>query len=449
MRYFKPIRFSIKLVFFISIFSVKIQAQQVITLEQALHSALKNNLLIKQAQLSVALSEENLSQTKHAQLPNLSAGINPSLNFGRGLDQNSFQITNQTSLFLNGSVSAGIDLFQGFAKINQIKQNKLLLDADKKNIEKVKNDLILQVVTAYLQVLYNVDLVEATKAQLNITQQSLKKEQELQRVGNKTLADLSQAKALAATAALNLTNAQNQLDISYLTLRQLMEMPSTAIFKVQAPLISKFANSVSVPDANQIYQNALNTYPDIILSGLRAKATKQAIEVAKGAYFPRLSLGLGMYSSYSYAYSAWLVQKSFSEQVNERFGQTLSLNFSVPLFNGFSAKHNIRKSKINYQNAENQVQIAKNNLSKIIFQAVADLKAAQSRYQSALNVFEAQKDAFNALEQRYFVGLANTLDYNTARTNRNKAEVDFIQSKYDLLFRSKVIDYYLGKEIGF
>ncbi|WP_240618533.1 TolC family protein [Pedobacter yonginense] len=426
-------------------------AQEVITIQQAVDNTLKNNLTIKQAQFSAALSEENLSQSKYALYPTLNGSISPNLTFGRGLDQTTFQVTNQTSLYTSGSLSTNVDVFQGFAKINQIRQNKTLLEAEKSNVEKVKNDLILQVVTAYLQVLYNTDLARASKDQLDISNKTLVRENALLDAGNKTLADISQAKSQVATAELNLTNAQNQLSVSYLTLGQLMELPPNQKFVVQAPIIDNIQVTPTTNNPDEIFDNAMKIFPDIKLANLRSLAAKQAIDVARGAYSPRISFGAGLSSSYSYQfnYAGLFAQQSFIDQVNQRFGQSIGMSIQIPIFNGFAARSGVRRAKITYNNTLTQEQLAKNNLNKVIFQATTDLKAAQSRYVSTQNAFNAQKDAFYVVEQRYNVGLVNSLDYSTAQTNRNKAEIDFIQAKYDLLFRAKVIDYYLGKQINF
>jgi len=428
-----------------------VSAQEVITIQQAVDNTLKNNLTIKQAQFSAAISDENLTQSKYALYPNLNASINPNLTFGRGLDQTTFQVTNQTSLYTSGNLSTNVDLFQGFAKINKIRQNKTLLEADKSNVDKVKNDLILNVVTAYLQVLYNTDLERASKEQLDIANKTLVRENALLDAGNKTLADVSQAKSQVATAELNLTNAQNALSISYLTLGQLMEMQPNQKFVVQAPLIDNVKAATSAANPEEIFNNALNIFPDIKLATLRSLAAKQAIDVAKGAYAPSLSLGAGLNTSYSYQfnYNGANPQSSFIDQIDQRLGQSIGMSLQIPIFNGFTARSSVRRAKITYQNTLTSEQLAKNNLNKVIFQATTDLKAAESRYGSTQNAFNAQKDAFYVVEQRYNVGLVNSLDYSTAQTNRNKAEIDFIQAKYDLLFRAKVIDYYLGKQITF
>ncbi len=152
--------------------------QEVITIEQAIEKTLANNLQVKQSQLSESLSDENLKQSKNALLPTLNGNGGYNINFGRSVDPSTNQFNSQKFSSFNGGISTGIDIFNGFQKINQIRQNKLLLDADKTNTEKVKNDLILQVVTSYLQILYNKDFLTAAEQQLAVAKQQLTREQE-------------------------------------------------------------------------------------------------------------------------------------------------------------------------------------------------------------------------------------------------------------------------------
>ncbi len=204
---------------FIAGFSQLGFAQEVITIQQAIDKTLTNNLQVKQSKLSESLSEENLKLSKFDLYPSLNSGINQNMNWGRNQSQSGlFENTQRYNLSAN--LSTGVDVFNGFAKVNQIRQNKILLDAGKTNTDKVKNDLILQVVTSYLQILYNKDFLKAAQDQLTVAKQLTNQQQQLLDEGNKTLADLSQAKSQVATAELNVTNAANALSISYLTLAQ-------------------------------------------------------------------------------------------------------------------------------------------------------------------------------------------------------------------------------------
>jgi len=429
-------------------FSQLSYAQEIITIQQAIDKTLTNNLQVKQSKLSESLSDENLKQSKLALYPSLNGGVNQNMNWGR--NQSASGLFENTQRYnLSTSLSSGVDVFNGFAKINQIKQNKVLLDAGKTNTEKVKNDLILQVITSYLQILYNKDFLKAAQDQLTVAKQLLNQQQQLLNEGNKTLADLSQAKSQAATAELNVTNAANALSISYLTLAQLMDVPSSTVYDVQLPVINSFTNPSKQINPEEIYHSALSTFPDVKLAALNTAASKIGVDVAKGNLYPRLSLNGSYGTSYFYSYNSLVPNKTLSSQFKNNLGKGVGLNLQIPIFNGLQARSSVTRAKINLMQTETQEQLAKNNLSKIIYQAVADLKAAESRYASTSNAFLAQKDAYYVIEERYNVGLVNSLDYSTAQTNRNKAEIDMIQAKYDLLFRAKVIDYYLGKQISF
>jgi len=457
-------------------FVTKSSAQEVITIQQAVERTLQNNLQIKQSSLNESLSEENLRQAKNDILPTLNGNASLNKNFGRSLDPSTYQFISQQFTSFNGNINIGFDLFAGFQKINQIKQNRILLYADQTATEKMKNDLILQVVTSYMQILYNRDLLAASIQQQEVARLTANQQQLLLDAGNKTLADVSEAKSQVATAELNVTNAQNALTISNLTLAQLMEMAPSATFQVQAPLVNSFTTTGTDTNIQEVYESALKTFPDIKLAVLRSEASQKAIDIARGSYLPRLSIGGSAGTNYSsgretIVSSTPILQQIGSTQSNEpvfapgldvvrekqtfgaafsdNFNQSAGLTLSIPIFNGYLTRSNVRRAKINYQGNLLQEQTAKNNLNKVISQAVADLQAARARYVSTENAFTAQKDAFFVIEQRYNVGLVNSLDYNTSRTNRNKAETDFIQAKYDLLFRAKVIDYYLGRQITF
>ena len=441
-QYFRQVL--VCLLFFVGTFQIA-AAQEVISIQQAIENTLNNNLQIRQAKLTENLSDENLKQSKAALFPTVNGNGGYNVNFGRSLDPSKQSFNSQQFSSFTGGASTTVDLFQGFQKLNQIKQNKLLLSADQTYTEKVKNDLILQVITSYMQILYNKDFLVAAKQQLAVAQQQLKQQQELLDVGNKTLADLAESKSLVATAELDVTTAENALTISYITLAQLMDIPSATRYDVKAPDVSSFNGIASVYHPEEVYGQALQLFPDIKLASIRTEAARKAVDLAKGTYFPSLSLGAGFNTNYSSVSETY----RFRDQIRDNFGQYLGTSLQIPIFNGFRTRTNVRRAKITLLQNQTEEQLAKNNLNKVIYQAVADLKAAQSTFESTSKTFAARKEAFSVIDQRYQVGLVNSLDYSTSQTNRNKAEIDMIRAKYDLLFKAKVIDYYLGKTIAF
>ena len=451
-------------------------AQEVITLQKAIDLTLQNNLTIKQSKINEELGTADYQQAKNNLLPSLTVNPQASYNFGRSPNLTTYSYTSQSFLYVNGQASLSLTVFQGGQLRNQILANKITLDADKTTTEKTKNDLVLNVVTAYLQILTNQDLVTAANQQIGIAKITLDRAQKNFDAGNQTLADLSQAKAGLSTAEYNLTTAQNQLDISILALKQYMEMDPATEITVDRPDVSKLTNIQTAFAAPDVIKTALAINPDIKLAEVQQEGYLQAIKIAKGGYYPVVSLfgGLGTnYSSisqnvvgtstvqtqigvlqgtttpvigqfqspiYSPSYS---ITNQFGNNLNESFG----VSVQIPIFNRFLARTTVKKARLNYEYAQLSTELAKNTLSKTITQAVLDVQAAEKQYVSAQQTYYANKEAFNVVQQRYNVGLVNSLDYNTSLTNYNKAETDMIEAKYAVVFRSKVIDYYLGNQI--
>ncbi|MFI5158170.1 MAG: TolC family protein [Sphingobacteriales bacterium] len=452
------------------------RAQEVITLQKAIDLTLQNNLTIKQSKINEALGTADYQQAKNNMLPNLTVNPQASYNFGRSPNLTTYAYTSQSCLYFNGQAKISVTLLQGGQLRNQILANKITLDADKTTTEKTKNDLLLNVVTAYLQILTNQDLVTAATQRIGIAKITLDRSQKNFDAGNQTLADLSQSKAGLSTAEYNLTTAQNQLDISILALKQYMEMDPATEITVDRPDISKLTNIQTAFSAPDVIKTAIAINPDIKLAEIQQQGYLQSIKIAKGSYYPVISLFGGIGSNYSSisqnvigtttvqtqigvlqgtttpvigqfqspVYSpSYSITNQFSNNLNESFGVSLQ----IPIFNRFTAHTAVKKAKLNYEYAQLSTELAKNTLSKTITQAVLDVQAAEKQYISAQQTYYANKEAFNVVQQRYNVGLVNSLDYNTSLTNYNKAETDMIEAKYAVVFRSKVIDYYLGNPI--
>lgn len=434
-------------------------AQQLMPIKEAIYHALDNNLQVKQAQFQAALSGEDLKQAKSQFYPTLNAQVGGSMRFGRYFDQTTGQLVPSVNT-ANGGVSTDIPIFQGFQRINQILANKNQLAADQSNVEKAKNDLVLSVATTYLEALTNQDLLTAAEQQLKLSQRQLEVANANYEVGNNTLADLSQAKSQVATDELSVTSARNAYELSMLNLKQLMEMDPAEDIMLEKPDIELVENTTVAYDAGELFATAVAVQPDIRAAEFSTEVAKTNIAIAKGAYYPTLGFGAGYSTSVSSVASQPIAfdeegrpieygRVSFRDQLKNNESPYIGLNLNIPIFNRFQTKINVNRAKINYQYALTNEQLTKNNLNKIIAQAVLDLRAAKSRYYSTETAFTSAKDAFEVINQRYEVGLANSVELFTAQTTMNRAEFDHIQAKYDLLFRSKVIDFYLGNEINF
>lgn len=430
---------------------VKVSAQETITLEKALEISLANNLQIKQVQFQASLSEQDVEQAKMNFFPTLNTGISSDFRWGSYFDQLTGQLNTKSVNSINGNASSSLMIFQGFQRINQVLANKYLLLANQSNYEKAKNDLELAVVTTYLEALTNQDLALASLEQLKLSKQQLEVEQINFDVGNKTLADLAQAKSQVAIDESNVTSTQNAFDLSILNLKQLMEMDPSVSIVLEKPILSDPSNIESSYSASEVFNYAVESFPEIQSAQYNSEAARKNVDIFKGGYYPTLSASAGLGTGYTSSFIDPQTNEImiFREQLKANRSEFIGLSLNIPIFNNFRTRIGVRKAKISYQNALLGEQRAKNDLNKVINQAVLDLRAAGKNYTSSRLVFESMKEAFNVIKQRYDVGLANSIELSTSQTNMNKAEFDFITAKYNMIFRSKVIDFYLGKSISF
>ncbi len=432
------------------IFSYPLKAQEVITLQAALDSTMKNNLQIRQADFQSAISSQDVFQSRMNLLPTLNGGISGRINGGSFFDEKTGTLGNTTNKSVDGNLNTSVDLFRGFQKVNQIAFNKYLLEADKSNVEQIRYDLQISVFTAYMEALTNRDLLEAAKQQLNLSNKQFLVEEIQVETGNKTFADLSQAKSQVALDELNVTSAQNSYELSILTLKQLMEMNPLKEIVLESPKISDIETITGEYSPEEVFNQAVVLFPEIQKVEFNTHALETNVKIAKGGYYPSLSLFSGLSSGYTSSYrdmSSAIFP--FRQQLRNNFSRYIGLSLNIPIFNNFNSRISVKKAKIRLENAKVVEQQAKSSLNKIINQAVLDFRSAKKRYSSSEQAFLAMKETFNIIKERYDVGLANAIELSTAQTNMNRAEFDFITSKYNVIFRNKVIDYYLGKPLHF
>ena len=258
--------------------------------------------------------------------------------------------------------------------------------------------------------------------------------------------------ALLSRAQVYVLKSLNQDELA-----QLLERDPGSPFEIEKPMVDALKASENTYEANAVYQTALVTFPDIKLAEYRTLAAKKGVSVARGGFSPRIRFGGNLSTGYSSG-RIQLISGSnppafekipLNDQLSSNYSRGVGMSLNIPLWNGNQARSVVNRAKISYQNANLSEQLAKNNLNKVINQALYDLKAAQKRFESTQSAYNSSKEAFNVVEQRYAVGLVNTLDYYQTQVNLNKAAFDVIQAKYDLLFKTKVIDFYLGKPINF
>lgn len=446
------------------------------TLQRCLNHAQEHNLTIKLQKLNVEQNEAMLLQQKAGMLPGLSAYANHDYNWGRTVDRFTNDFADSRILSQNFYLSSGVTLFNGFRMLNELKQRQLMLEASKMDVEKTLDDIQIAVVTAYLQVIFSTELVEVTKSQVDITRQQVDQTRKQVEAGALAQGALLNVESQLAQEELNLVNAQNQLEIAMLDFKQILELPEQASFNVSVPDITIKENAEIDKTAAQVYQYAVENRPAIKSAELRVESSEKGLAAARGAATPNIQLqgsyGTG-YSGAARQYTDFNVNGftpngnittagdtvlapdidyndeiiPFQDQIDNNSNYTLGISVSVPIFNGLQRRTNIQTSKINLEQARIQLEQEKNNVRKTIEQAHADARAALKRYYASQKALQAAELSFKYSRQKFNVGMINAVEFNDAKNNMIRAESDLLQSKFEYLFRIKVLDFYLDKPL--
>ena len=430
----------------LSTFTAKAQNKQW-DLKECCDYAVEHNIGIKQQQNQCRQQELQLSTSKNSRLPDLSAGVTQNFSFGRGLTMdNTYTNTNTSSTSL--SLGTSVPLFTGFQIPNQIKLDQLNLDAATADLEKAKNDIRMQVAQAYVQILYDMEIADVARRQIEIDSAQVARLQAFVDNGKASEAELSQQKATLANSRLTATQADNNMRLAILTLTQLLELPTPNGFSIVRPEASQlptFNSQLITPDA--IYAEALGIKPEIISQQLKLKGTEHSIKIAQAANYPTLSFSAGMGTNY-YTTSGFKSDK-FGKQLENNFSQYIGLNLSVPIFNRFSTRNNIRNARIQQENQQLQLDNTKKTLYKEIQQVYYNALNAQTKTQSSAEAVQSSKDAFELMQAKYENGKANITEFNEAKNNYLKAESDLVQARYENLYQHALLEFYRGRELNF
>lgn len=425
------------------------------TLEDCIRHAIENNIQVKQQEIQTMFQENTLLQSKIGLLPSLNGQANNTYSFGRPLDQSTNLYTQQNVASLSVYASTNVTLFSGLQQYNTIKRNTYNLEASMKELDAMKENIALTVALGYLQILLNRELVTVTENQLVITREQIEKTRKLVDAGSLAAGNLLDIQAQAAREEVQLINNENQLLISFLNLTQLLELESPEGFDVIVPEYAVENDLVIVDEVNQVYIESEVMRPAIEASKLRLQAAEQDLSIAKGGWSPRLSLSTSFNTVYSDARQKILGfdpvngdiiygEYPFSNQMSDNINYGVGLNLTIPIFNGWQVNTNIRNSKLNIENSRYEVDAARKQLYKNIQQSFADASGSLKAYNSSMTAVNAMEESFRYTEQKFNVGMVTPVEYNTAKSQLLNAQSELAQSKYQFLFKTKVLDFYRG-----
>lgn len=434
---------------------VTAQTTTVWTLEKCIEHALKNNLGIQQAQLQAQSGRYNYLQSYLNLLPNLSAFINQDWTNGQQFSLAAFRVVNATTTTFATGANADLTLFAGLQQVHNILRNKQDLLAAHFDLEDLRNTTILNVTTAFLQLMTNRELLRIAENQLRTSQLQRDAAEKRVKAGALPETALLDLQAQVARDEAGVTNARNAFELSKLGLRLILQLKPDEPFEVSLPELSyEPARTSTTGSALQVYQTAVAVQPSILAAQARLQSAAYSRRMAWGALLPTITLNASLYDYYTNQQKAFdttvneFVTIPFRTQFRDQFRKGIGLTLTVPLLSRGQRMINIANTKIQYQIAKLQLENRKNALLQTIYEADAQLRAAAEAYAAAKKSYDAAAAAFAAQEKRYLSGSSSLPDYQISRNNLAAAESELVRQKYTYIFRKKVLDFYEGKPIN-
>ncbi len=425
--------------------------QDVWTLEECIQYGHDNNLQVKRQTIQVKLAESNFLYARAQALPTASAFANYTFNKGRAPNFDTYEYVNQAFEDGNVGIDSRMSLFNGLSNYFAIRQNRYNLLARLEDVENLKDNITISIGGAYLQILLNEELLKVAEDQLGITRLQVEKSQKLAEVGNISRGELYEIQAQEAREAANVVRARNELEISYLTLAQYMDLAPAEIntFSIVIPELS-IEDAGYLRSVDSVYADALRELSLIKSAEYDLISNEKGLAAARGGIFPTLSaryLYYTLYSDISVNPEDPQAQYRWMDQLQDKGYQTLSFSLNIPVFNRLYTQNRISTAKVRVLDAQVSLDLTKQTLYKNIQQAYADAKAAFENYEANLETVKSMEEAFNYTEQKFNVGMVSSVDYNLAKNNLTKAKSDLLQAKFMYIFYAKILDFYAGRPI--
>ncbi len=446
------------------------------TLEECVDYAIKNNISIKSSELDLKNATINKKDAFGAFLPSVNANASHSWNIGLNQNITTGLLQNQTTQFTSAGLSVGVDIYNGLRNQLQLRKSNLAIIASQYQLIKIQEDIALNVANAYLQILFNKENLKVQQQQkaYNLTQ--LERTKQLVEAGVVPQGDLLDIKATAASDTQRVIAAQNALLISKLSLAQLLRFDDFKNFDIDENQIPSLNHEILMQSSESIAQKAKETRTELKIANSNVQLAEKDIAIARGAYQPTIS---GFYSfSTRAAYSDRVVgfqpdvnnptsaigyvdgtnqlvlQPNYSpilgsplplfDQFSNNKGQNFGVQLSVPIFNGFTTRNNVERSKVALERAKLNLSQQELDVERNVFTAYTDANAAKESFEAAGITLNARELSFNYARERYEVGLMNVFDFNQAQTLLVNAQSELLRTKYDYIFRTKILEFYFG-----
>ena len=417
-------------------------------LETAVQIALENNLSLKRSELNQLSNEATLLQNKGSRYPSFQTGASSGYRWGRSINPvtNLFetQRIGNINLFANSNVS----IFAGGRINSSINQAQADIEAGLYNIEATKNDITLNVINLFVNVVFNREQVNIAENQLKTTKDQLARTTRLVEAGSLPLSDQLDLQAQNATNELEVINAKNSLRIAKLNLAQAMQIPFTDEFEVIEPKFEINESLMATENPSQIYESALAIMPELKAAEKNIESAEYGVKAARGAFLPTLGIGANVFSNYVDRGIPGRELDAFTTQIENNLSQSVNLQLNIPIFSQLSNKASLQRARVQRQLAEVTEIEVKNQLRQDIESAYTSALAAQQSYSASLTRVKSLEESFRIAQQRFDLGAINSVDFQVAQANYFNAQADLLNAKYTYIFRVKVLDFYLGNPIN-
>ncbi|MFK8298769.1 TolC family protein [Capnocytophaga cynodegmi] len=424
---------------FLLISSFSMHSQKLWTLEDCIEYALQNNISIKQSEIDLKTTDVDKLQARGAFFPSFNGNVTYNLNEGKNINPVTNQYENAFFQSASGGVNMDVTVFAGLQNWRRLKLAELNKIASQYKLDKMKDDIILMIINAYLEILSNKEQIKKLNIQLEVSKENLKRTQDLIEAGSLPKGDLYEAESQFFSQEQQIIATENALFISKMGLAQLLLLKNYQDFEIADTSLEIPMTDILSKTPTEILERAKEVTQDVKIAQTNVDLAESNLKLARSAYSPRLSAQWGYNSRWSKNYP-----ENFWRQIDQNKGMYAGLSLTIPVFNGFSTVGNIKRQEINLLRSQWNKQQAELTIEKNVYQAYTDASNAKKLFEATEKTLQAKKQSYVYANERHAVGLMNTFDFNQAKYQYENAENESIRAKYQYIFKIKVLQYYFN-----
>jgi len=414
------------------------RAPQRVTFTDAITIALKQNISVRQAQNSAALSDASVSQAKQAFLPDLRLNVSGANSVGRNFNQSEGTIINQQTQSMNAGVSSSVTLFDGFKNVSSLRSAQAAQDASEQDLARAKQTAVFTVAQDFVSLINAQEQFRVQQENLAAQQAEQDRIQSYVNAGVRPISDLYQQKAAVASAQLAITQASRAVELAKVDLIQALQLDAGGNYDFVAPTVN--ASAVATPNLDSLLARAYTHRPDLASQESRLDAASQDMKAAAASKLPTISLSAGYNTAFTSA-----ADLSFNDQLDQRRGGSLSLGVSIPLFDRGSASVAEQRASIQQENARLALANQKQTVALEVRRAYLDQQSARDQLTAADAQLDAARQAVDAVQKRYQAGAATLVELTQSRAQQTQAASAVVTAKYNLVLQQSLMAYYTGE----